>query len=572
MVLLGNGLDERNYRRLMAFAARVRESAPAGLVGVIPAYDSVLVSFDPRGIEGKLFLSSLERLSLESDRAHDTAAPRIVELPVVYGGEFGPDLASLAAARGMSEVEAIAMHSGTLYPVYLLGFSPGFPYLGNLDPRLATPRLATPRTKVPAGSVGIADAQTGVYPQDSPGGWNIIGRTGVRLFDPCADPPALLAPGDYVRFIPTKSLGQAASAVNTGNEPGTEPPRPGITVISPGLHSSIQDRGRFGYEAQGVPRSGAMDERSLALANLLVGNEPGEAGIECLVGGIELRFDVPAVIAVCGAAAPLELNGKGASREEALSIQPGDVLRAGMADRGMRVYLAVRGGLAVEPVLGSRSTYERGGFGGLHGRPLAKGDRIPLGIPDGSVGAGMAGRRFPDGPLCPNPAGRSESGPIVVRAMHLFEAVRFEEASVKRFFSEGYTVGAQSDRMGLRLAGAPLAHTRGADIASSPVLPGTVQIPGDGQAIVLMADGQTTGGYTRIAQVAQVDLPLLAQARPGDAIRFVPISVAEAAALAMERDRLYATLAQGLPKASPPGLELIVTVNGVPYSVRVEES
>ena len=171
-----------------------------GVTETVPTYRSLLVYYDP-------MLTTLD--ALESDiRALDAGADsssgesRIVELPTLYGGEHGPDLAFVAENAGLSEEEVIAIHSGTDYPVYTMGFSPGFPYLGGLDDRLHTPRLESPRTLIPAGSVGIAESQTGIYPVASPGGWRLIGRSPLRLFDPNAYPPTVIDAGDKVRFVP----------------------------------------------------------------------------------------------------------------------------------------------------------------------------------------------------------------------------------------------------------------------------------------------------------------------------------------------------------------------------------
>ena len=190
----------RDVLRLTPLLRRV-----PGVTNVHPAYASILIDFDPLAIRH----SGVERAAAElfaEAAAAPVPEPRLVEIPVVYGGEYGPDLEGVAALTGHTPDEVVAIHSGAEYLVYFLGFSPGFPYLGGMPESIAAPRLETPRRRVPAGSVAIGGRQTGVYPMASPGGWRIIGRTPLRLFDPAADPPTLLQMGDRVRFVERGSL------------------------------------------------------------------------------------------------------------------------------------------------------------------------------------------------------------------------------------------------------------------------------------------------------------------------------------------------------------------------------
>jgi len=185
-------------RRVLALCAALEQASLPGVISCVPAYRTLLVEYDP------LLLSYEEmsaRLRALPDAAGSACEGKTVSIPVCYGGDFGPDLARVAAHSGLSVEDVIARHSGGAYRVYMLGFRPGFPYLGGLDPRLAAPRLATPRPRIEAGSVGIAGNQTGVYPEASPGGWNIIGRTPLCLFDE-KSATALLRPGDTLRFEP----------------------------------------------------------------------------------------------------------------------------------------------------------------------------------------------------------------------------------------------------------------------------------------------------------------------------------------------------------------------------------
>jgi inhibitor of KinA len=202
----GDRIDPALSARIAFLAHRLRESLPFGVLDIVPAYATLALHYDPAAVGSGT--SPYEALAetigawLKTQTTEAPAAGRVVEIPVCYGGAFGEDLESLARSRSLSADDVIAIHSGADYHVHMLGFVPGFAYLGGLDARLATPRRDTPRPHVPAGSVGIGGAQTGVYPLDTPGGWQIIGRTPLQLFRPDASPPCLLDAGDTVRFVP----------------------------------------------------------------------------------------------------------------------------------------------------------------------------------------------------------------------------------------------------------------------------------------------------------------------------------------------------------------------------------
>ena len=217
VVEYGDTIDPAINRRVRELFLAVEQAAIPGVVDLVPTYRSLLVCYDPLA----LTLANLQKQLLELDaRRGDLALtpPQVIEIPTFYGGEAGPDLGFVAQHNGLTEQEVIQIHSGTDYLVYMMGFSPGFPYLGGMSNRIATPRLTTPRTVIPAGSVGIAQQQTGIYPVQSPGGWQLIGRTPVRLFDPERRPPVLVEAGDYLRFVPIDLASFAAvdEAVRAG--------------------------------------------------------------------------------------------------------------------------------------------------------------------------------------------------------------------------------------------------------------------------------------------------------------------------------------------------------------------
>ncbi len=204
VVELGDTIDPQTNRWVHGLMDAIERAKVPGVFDLVPTYRSILVYFDPMRTSLSAMQARVSELYLDlEDQAIDE--PRTVEMPTLYGGEYGPDLEFVAEHAGLTPQEVIDIHSGTDYLVYMMGFSPGFPYLGGLSERLATPRLETPRLAIPAGSVGIAEGQTGVYPVASPGGWRLIGRSPVRMFDSEAEPPSRLTAGDYVRFVPIAS-------------------------------------------------------------------------------------------------------------------------------------------------------------------------------------------------------------------------------------------------------------------------------------------------------------------------------------------------------------------------------
>ncbi|NMO96399.1 biotin-dependent carboxyltransferase family protein [Paenibacillus lemnae] len=310
-----------------------------------------------------------------------------------------------------------------------------------------------------------------------------------------------------------------------------------IYVHKPGLLSTVQDGGRTGYQQYGVIVSGAMDHFAHQAANLLVGNTGDEATLEMTVIGPVLEFERAAVIAVCGADLSPSIGGKAVPLWRPVYIPAGAVLRFGSSRQGCRGYLAAAGGLNVPHQMNSRSTYLRAGIGGYQGRSLQAEDRLPVqqptelgeliaggiqarmeeGEPFGTVGWSVSYEMLPDYGKHP-----------VIRILPGAQQSWFEEESLKDLHSAEFIVQPQSDRMGYRLAGKPLHKVKQQELLSEPVTFGTVQVPPDGNPIVLMADRQTTGGYPKVAQVITADLPLLAQSQIGSSIRFQPVTLQEA--------------------------------------------
>jgi antagonist of KipI len=308
-----------------------------------------------------------------------------------------------------------------------------------------------------------------------------------------------------------------------------------IEVLRPGLLTTIQDLGRAGYQDQGVPLGGALDPIALRVANLLVGNPAGAAGLEVTLAGPRLHFRSGGLVALAGATLDARLGGEALPPLRPSRIGAGDTLELGNVRHGCRAYLAVAGGLTVPPVLGSRSTYLLGRFGGLDGRALRSGDRLPV----GSTPSAPPARHVAQWGASPEVLPRYGD---TIRLLPGAHAAALTESSRRQLFAAEFHLGRDSDRMGCRLEGPELALSRPIELLSEGVVPGTIQLPPGGSPIVLLADGGTTGGYPRIAHVASVDLPLLAQLRPGDSLRFQPISLQEAHRLLVARERMLALL------------------------------
>jgi len=521
LVEFANDISEPVNRQVQALAHALAPARLPGLGEAIPAYRSLLVYYDPLQLS---FTDVQEQVAALAARSETITLPEPVrkEIPVVYGGECGPDIEFVAQHNGLSVEQAIRLHASATYRVYMLGFSPGFAYLGGLPDALATPRLPTPRTRVPAGSVGIAGQQTGIYPLATPGGWRIIGRTPLRLFDPAQDPPTLLQAGDLVRFVPLPAWPAEGGGAEVQGGGGAEERRGGggpcLTVLEGGLLTTVQDLGRWGYQRYGVPVAGAMDACALQAANRLVGNEPGEAALEITVAGPTLQASDNCLVAVTGGDLGPRVNGRPLPMWLAVFVRRGSVIDFAGRRSGARAYLAVAGGIAVPPVLGSRATYLSGGFGGYQGRALRAGDVLPLGHAPADLLA-LAGQGLPP-----------EARPVYAEAptVHAIPGPQddyFTTEALATFFASEYVVSATADRMGYRLQGPRLAHRGPAEIISTGMVTGAVQVPADGQPIVLMADHQTSGGYPVIATVVSADIPLLAQCLPGSRLRFAPTTV-----------------------------------------------
>lgn len=305
-----------------------------------------------------------------------------------------------------------------------------------------------------------------------------------------------------------------------------------LVVRACGPRTSLQDFGRIGFQRYGVSNSGAMDRLALAVANTLVGNGPGMGAIEfMLIGGTFLVEGGSVRVAVAGAPCAITLDGQPMAHSASFVAQPGQILTVGAMQAGVYAYLSIAGGVGLTPQLGSLSLHQRAALGGFHGRTFEVGDRIPLRLD-----------KPPEGPsLVLHPVPIDAQAPI--RIIFGPQDDYFTDAGIGTLLSASYMVSQEADRMGYRLTGPKIEHAHGFNIVSDGIVSGSIQVPGSGEPIIMMADRQTTGGYPKIATVISVDLRFVAQRRPGEALRFKIIGMDEAQSLARERGAEIAALA-----------------------------
>ncbi len=537
LVRLAGGGGAETARALAGLADRLRRTATPGLLEAVPGRETVTVYYDPLTLPWARLEEVLAAAVAGAEGDRGGGAGAVVEIPVLYGGEAGPDLEETAALVGLSPAEYARRHAACEYTVLFLGFAPGFAYLGPLPEPLRVPRLPRPRLAVPPGSVAVAADHTAVYPGGTPGGWRLIGRTPLAVYDPAREPRALLRAGDRVRFRPVERAEYErilAEQRPAERDEAGEGGRPVLLVRRGGFQTTVQDLGRWGYQAEGVPASGAVDPLSLVLANRLVGNEPGAAALEVTVMGLELEALDDVAVALAGADLGARRDGRPVPPGVSFVLRAGERLSFAGGPRGCRAYLAVAGGVAVPPVLGSRSTDLLGRLGGVAGRPLRTGDLLAAGEASAPPGE-LAGRRLRPGALPDYPP------EATVRALLGPQEDWFSREAIARFFSHAYRVTTLSDRTGLRLEGPEVAPCPGRELPSEGTAPGSVQVPGGGQPIVLLAGCQTHGGYPKIATVITADLPQLGQARPGyTRLRFQAATLAEAHLALAEQARFLA--------------------------------
>jgi KipI family sensor histidine kinase inhibitor len=520
---------------VLALQALLLEHPFPGQVDVLAAAETVLVKADSPQSAGRI-AARLPELDLA---VQAQAEGKLVQIDTVYDGE---DLAEVGRLTGLGVAGVVAAHTGQVWTVAFGGFAPGFGYMVGENQRLEVPRRSSPRTAVPAGSVALAGHYSAVYPRQSPGGWQLIGRTAARMWDLGREQPALAAPGDRVQFRAVRELVEipdpaspaesvtAAGAQDAGADSG-------LRILSPGLQSLVQDLGRHGHGRLGVSAAGALDRSSLRRANRIVGNQPSAAVVESVAGGLRVQAVGDQVLAVTGApvaltiAPPSDVPGAGTAGDTtakhstaeddggrsgevrqvpmatAFALLDGEVLTLGAPQRGFRTYLAVRGGVDTQPVLGSRSTDTMSGIGPA---PLAAGGFIKAGKATSSNVVG-------------NPEVQPDYPDTGVTVLDIVPGPRddwFDAAALDSLCSQDWTVTPRSNRVGMRLDGKPLERSRSGELASEGTVAGALQVPPEGQPVLFLADHPITGGYPVVAVVVDHQLDAAAQVPIGGRLRF----------------------------------------------------
>ncbi|MBM3604050.1 MAG: 5-oxoprolinase/urea amidolyase family protein [Alphaproteobacteria bacterium] len=493
-------IELRDLEATLALFDALADDPVAGVSETVPAARTLMIRTAPGvSADRDLALAILNRQPPPGTRPASRAV-ETVELPVTYDGQ---DLDDVARHMDLTVAEVAAAHQAVTWQVAFCGFAPGFAYMTCEDARFDLPRRPAPRTRIPAGSVALAGRFCGIYPQETPGGWQLIGHTRVPMWDLSRDPPALLRPGARVHFA------KGGGAVHPVAVVPRSPAR-GLRVLASAFPILLQDRGRSGQAGQGVSASGALDQGALSRANRAVGNPAGAAAMEITLGPTRLLAEVPLTLALSGAAQAVVVHPDGCTAiplGAAFALDAGDQVEIAPPARGMRSYLALRGGFDVAPVLGSASTDTLAHVGPP---ALAVGDALaPAHRPATAV------TEPAPAPALPAP------GDVVTLPVTLGPRTDwFTDEMVAQFLSQEWQVTAQSSRVGIRLAGEPVTRTDATELPSEGTETGAIQIPHSGQPVLFLADHPLTGGYPVIATLDPSALDLAGQIPPGARIRF----------------------------------------------------
>ena len=506
-----NDLDET-----LALLVALQANPPPGIKEMVPAARTLMISFSPEVTSAEALAASLSKLDLVAPVRQDD---RIVEVPVDYHGE---DLAEVAELTGLSVEDVIRRHTSREYKVAFCGFAPGFGYLVGGDPALHVPRRKSPRTRIPAGSVGLAGNFSGVYPQVSPGGWQLIGTTPVKMWDITRTPPAYVQPGYRVRFVDlakAKTQVSVAMPAAPADAPQAEPAEEKaarFSVMAAPLPALFQDLGRFGQTGQGVSASGALDCGAFKAANRMVGNDETEPCLELMGGGFSFRSNARAVIGVAGAPCAITIRtteGKilTAWTYTPLALEAGDEVSFSAPASGVRSYLAVRGGFKVAKILGSAATDTLALVGPA---PVQAGSVLTVNVPN-SVSASVSLEEIPAFAF-------PKAGEVVTLDLILGPRPDwFSSEALATLTGTDWVVTPQSNRVGIRLDGdGVLERSRSDELPSEGTVTGAVEVPANGKPLLFLADHPLTGGYPVIGAVAEYHLDLAGQIPVGAKIRF----------------------------------------------------
>lgn len=527
---------------VLSLKSTLAEQPLPGQIDVLAAAETVMVTADSTAAIRSI-AEQIQHLDLCGFTDLDDTL-RVIE--TVYDGE---DLDAVAELTGLSRDGVVEAHTSQTWTAAFGGFAPGFAYLVGENQRLEVPRRQSPRTAVPAGSVALAGNFSAIYPRQSPGGWQLIGRTSAPMWDLAREQPALVVPGNLVQYKAVREIVEAGAAptkkATAAERPdssqkdarGERPARSktrgthsGVTVDSAGAQSLIQDLGRYGYADLGVSEAGALDSAAMRTANRLAGNGPNEAVIETAMGGLTLRAHGDHVLAVAGSPSSLTIKNDGRKVRSVpmgapFALFDGERLVLAAPDRGLRSYIAFRGGIDVPPVLGSRATDTMSGIGP---DPLTAHSFVPIAAAPPTSVVGL-----PELPLdADNPAQQETVD------LHIVLGPRqdwFEQNAVDSLTGQEWKVTVESSRVGIRLEGTPLKRSREGELPSEGTVAGSIQIPLSGLPVLFLADHPVTGGYPVIGVVAHEHLDRVAQIPPGGKIRFTAVPAPGATSSAADK-------------------------------------
>lgn len=499
----------------LALFASLEANPVEGIEETVPAARTLMIRFRPEKISAESLVAEILTRDLSAKIA---PSDNLVEIPVQYDGE---DLADVAELTGLSVEEVIRRHTESEFTVAFCGFAPGFGYLVGGDPALHVPRRQSPRTRIPAGSVALAGAFSGVYPQNSPGGWQIIGTTPLKMWDIERDPGALFQPGYRVCFVDMRKSASTKPAPQQAPAPVKAMPSSDalhFEVIAAPIPAVFQDLGRFGQTGQGVSASGALDRSSFNAANRIVGNPWNTPCLELTLGGFSFKSASRAVIGVTGADCAITVRSADSSFEARpytpISLEPGDVVSFANPARGMRSYLAVRGGFDVTPVLGSAAT-----------------DTLAVVGPDAIVAGSILALKQMDRDLTSVSVDEvpafelPKAGDVVtLDVVYGPRTDWFTQKGLDTLTGQLWQVTPQSSRVGIRLsADVSLERKDNAELPSEGTANGAIQVPHSGQPVLFLADHPLTGGYPVIGAVAEHHLDLAGQIPINAKIQFRPL-------------------------------------------------
>ncbi|KAE8168150.1 allophanate hydrolase subunit 2-domain-containing protein [Aspergillus tamarii] len=525
------GLEET-----LALLTSLQSQPVDGIKEMIPAARTLLVHFDPDSVSAGALATEFRKrdLSVISHRSDCQ-----IEIPVRYDGV---DLDNIAKLTGFSVEEVIRRHRESQFTVAFCGFAPGFSYLNGGDPALFVPRHQTPRTRIPAGSVALAGPFSGIYPQSTPGGWQLIGSTSIKMWDINRNPSALLQPGYRVRFVEVDDVEAAEAGITLSmGEDGTADSGPNHTkegklalsetvgntiphfkVLTAPIPALFQDLGRPGQANQGVSASGVLDRSAFRAANRTVGNPAGTGCLELTLGGFSFESTSQAVIGCAGAPCPVTIeDAKGQTTQitetyRPIALEPGDVVTFGHPRTGMRTYVAVRGGFEVNPILGSISTDTLAAVGPS---PVVASSRLIL----KNAQHGLTSVSIHEAPAFTLPA----PGDVVVLDVVLGPRTDwFTKEGLETFTHQCWKVTAESSRAGVRLSGNVSIERKDdkAELPSEGTVTGAIQVPHNGQPVLFLADHPLTGGYPVIGAVAEYHLDLTGQLPANTIVQFRAIA------------------------------------------------